>query len=66
MKSVLFYVLRNTDKRQTEKERTRKNSMFLRVFCGALEGTRTPDLLVRSQETVIFLPKHSQRQSGKS
>lgn len=23
--------------------------MFLRVFFGALEGTRTPDLLVRSQ-----------------
>ena len=36
-------------RKNKQKERTRKNSVFLRVFCGALEGTRTPDLLVRSQ-----------------
>ena len=35
--------------KSNKKEKTRKNSVFLRVFCGALEGTRTPDLLVRSQ-----------------
>ena len=52
--------------KSNKKERTRKNSVFLRVFCGALEGTRTPDLLVRSQKTVLFLHKYNQRQNGKS
>ena len=33
----------------SEKYRGKRNLSDIRVCCGALEGTRTPDLLVRSQ-----------------
>ena len=45
----IYHAVPEKSRRRRKRGKTKKHQRMLVLFCGALEGTRTPDLLVRSQ-----------------